>query len=184
MMITLRSILTMILLLSIGVASAALPRDPARFFFEETLGDLKDDLQDAKGKGKKGVVIFFEQDECPFCHRMKGTILNQVVVQDYYRERFLVLSIDIESDEELVDFDGNATTKKKYFAKIARNRGATPVFAFFDMDGKMVVRYTGASSGVDEFIWLGEFAAEKHYEKMPFAKYKRMKRTDSRAPSD
>lgn len=183
MMITLRSVLTILLLMSFGMASADLPRDPARYFFEETLGDLQFDLNDAKSKGKT-VVIFFEQDECPFCHRMKSTILNQVEVQEYYKKRFLVLNIDIESDEELVDFQGNETTKKKYFAKIARNRGATPVFAFFDNDGNMVVRYTGASSGVDEFIWLGEYASEKHYEKMPFAKYKRIKRTDQRASSE
>ncbi len=102
-------------------------------------------------------------------------------MQEYYQQRFLVLSVDIESDEEIVDFAGNETTKKKYFAKIAKNRGATPVFAFFDMQGQMVVRYTGAASGVDEFILLGEYASEKIYEKMPFSKYKRVKRKQQRS---
>ena len=69
---------------------------------------------------------------------------------------------------------------KKYFAKIGRNRGATPVFAFFDMKGKLVVRYTGASSGIDEFMWLGEYASEAVYKKMTFSKYKRMKRKQQR----
>jgi len=175
-----RLILSLFLVFSMGLVSAALPRDPAKFFFEHTLGDLTDDLADAKSKGKKGVLIFFEQEECPFCHRMKTTILNQVAVQDYFQEHFLVLSIDIESAEDIVDFAGNETTKKKYFSEIAKNRGATPVFAFFDLQGKMVVRYTGAASGVEEFLWLGEYASDKTYEKMPFSKYKRIKRKEQR----
>jgi len=178
---SIRSVLALFLVLIMGVASANLPRDPAKYFFEQTLGDLTDDLQDARDKGKVGVLIFFEQEECPFCHRMKTTILNQVKVQEYYQKRFLVLSIDIESSDDMVDFEGKDTTPKKYFAKIAKNRGATPVFAFFDMTGKMVVRYTGAASGVEEFLWLGEYASEKKYEKMPFSKYKRIKRKQLRS---
>jgi thioredoxin-related protein len=173
-------LLSLFLVLVVGSVSAALPRDPEKFFFEHTLGDLTDDLRDATDKGKKGVLLFFEQEECPFCHRMKTTIFNQVKVQEYYQQRFLVLSIDIESDEEIIDFEGQPSTKKKYFAKIAKNRGATPVLAFFDKQGKLVVRYTGAASGVDEIIWLGEYASDEVYKKMTFSKYKREKRRQQR----
>jgi len=171
----------LLLLMSVQVLAATeLPRDPVKHFFEQTLGDLTEDLQDAKDANKKGVLIFFEQEECPFCHRMKTTVLNQVRVQKYFLDRFLVISMDIESDGEITDFEGNSTTMKKYFAKVARNRGATPVFAFFDMQGKLVVRYTGASSGIDEFMWLGEYASEGHYKDMTFSKYKRIKRKQQR----
>jgi thioredoxin-related protein len=51
------------------------------------------------------------------------------------------------------------------------------VLLFFDLDGKPVARYTGATSGVDEFMWLGEYVAEGQYNDMPFAKYKRLKQT-------
>ncbi|NOY65778.1 MAG: thioredoxin fold domain-containing protein [Gammaproteobacteria bacterium] len=176
-----RVFLSLSLVLAFGISYAAEPRDPARFFYEQTLGDLTDDLQDAKDNGKIGVLIFFQQEECPFCHRMKTTILNQVVVQDYYLKRFLILELDIESAGELVDFDGNTTTMKKYFSKITNNKGATPVFAFFDLNGKLITRYTGASSGVDEFMWLGEYVSQKIYKKMTFSRYKRVKRREQRA---
>lgn len=176
-----RVLLTLFLVFSLGIASSALPRDPAKFFYEQTLGDLTDDLQDAKDKGKKGVLVFFHQEECPFCHRMKTTIMNQVKVQEYYQKRFLILEIDIESAGEIVAFDGSTTTMKKYFSKIANNKGATPVFAFFDLQGKLVVRYTGATSGAKEFIWLGEYASEQIYKKMTFSRYKRVKRKEERA---
>jgi len=172
-------ILTCIFMTS-GLANAAMPRDPAEHFFEQTLGNLQDDLQDAKDQGKKGIWLFFEQEECPFCHRMKTLILNQPEVQDYFKKYFIVFPIDIETTSELVDFDGKATTMKKLFAKIGKNRGATPVLAYFDLSGKLSIRYTGASTGVEEFLWLGEYASQEMYKKMNFSKFKRMKRRQKR----
>ena len=152
------------------------PRDPGEYFFEQTLGDLSEDLAEARDQGKAGVLLFFEQKDCPFCYRMKTTVLNQSEVQEYFRKYFLVLPIDIEGSDTLTDFQGVDTTPKAFFAKVARNRGATPVFAIFDLNGKMVVRYTGATSGVEEFMWLGEYAVKEKYKQMPFARYKREKK--------
>lgn len=162
-------------------ATAGVPRDPADYFFEQSLGDYSEELQTARDEGKKGVFLFFEQEECPFCHRMKETILNQPEVQEYFKKHFLVFSVDIETTFEINDFQGNPTTPKKFFSKIARNRDATPVMAFFDLDGKLVVRYTGAASGVEEFMWLGEYASQGLYNKTSFTRYKRQKRKAQRA---
>ncbi len=168
-----------VLLLS-GTVSAGVPRDPDEYFFDQTLGDLMEELETARADGKQGVFLFFEQEECPFCYRMKTTVLNQPEVQDYFRAHFINLSMDIESDVEMTDFQGNPTTPKKFFSKVTRNRGATPVLAFFDLDGKLVVRYTGAVSGVEEFLWLGEYAANGVYKEMSFTRYKRQKRKEKR----
>lgn len=156
-------------------------RSPADYFFDQTLGDLDVNLEEARELGKRGILIFFELDECPFCHRMKTMVLNRRQVQEYYKERFLIYALDIESDSELTDFEGNATTEKDFFTQVTRNRHATPVFAFFDLEGKLVVRYTGATSGIDEFLWLGQYASEGIYEKMSFAKYKRGRRKELRS---
>jgi len=162
-------------------ATAGVPRDPADYFFEQSLGDYSEELQTARDEGKKGIFLFFEQEECPFCHRMKETILNQPEVQDYFKKHFLVFSVDIETTFEINDFQGKPTTPKKFFSKVARNRDATPVMAFFDLDGKLVVRYTGAASGVEEFMWLGEYASQGLYKKSSFTRYKRQKRKAQRA---
>ena len=67
---------------------ASTPRDPYQYFFEQTLGDLTEELEIAREEGKQGVFVFFEMDECPFCHRMKQTVLNQPEVQEYFRRVF------------------------------------------------------------------------------------------------
>lgn len=150
-------------------------RDPGSFFFEDTFGDFKEELQTARDEGKKAVLIFFEMDECPFCHRMKTQVLNQEPVQSYYREHFKIFAVDIEGDLEITDFQGKHTTQKEFSHKQYKVR-ATPVFAFFDLDGNLIARYTGATSGVEEFMWLGEFVGEGHYKNTNFNKFKREKR--------
>ena len=100
-------------------------RDPYQYFFEASLGDLTEELEIARDEGKQGIFVFFEMDECPFCHRMKQTVLNQPEVQEYFGERFHSLAIDIEGDIEIVDFDGKDMTQKE-FASQYRVR-ATPL---------------------------------------------------------
>lgn len=179
--ITRRVVLIPFLLLSV-LTSAALQaagsRDPYKFFFDETFGDFSEELKRAKDAGKQAILVFFEMDECPFCHRMKETVLNQPQVQAYFKQHFLNFSVDIEGDLEITDFDGEKSTQKQFAVKKNRVR-ATPVFAFYDLDGKQIARYTGATNGIDEFLWLGEYVATGKYKDMPFAKYKRAKQSPS-----
>ena len=163
-----------------GTAFAAeTPRDPYKFFFNDTFGEFNEELVLAKEEGKKGVLIFFEMDECPFCHFMKTHVLNQPSVQKYFREHFLNFSVDIEGDIEIVDFKGVSKTQKVFSEKDNRVR-ATPVFAFFDLNGKRMNRFIGRTSGVEEFMMLGKYVVEGHHEKMPFLKFKRQQKKASK----
>ena len=55
----------------------------AQNFFDQNLGDFKAELGSAKKAGKIGVLLMFEQEGCPFCHRMRETVLDQLEVQNY-----------------------------------------------------------------------------------------------------
>lgn len=165
----------------LSTAQAGKARDPGQYFFNDSFWDLAEELQNARAQGKQGVLIMFEMDECPFCHRMKATVLNRPDVQDYFREHFIILPIDIEGDVEIVDFKGRNTTMKDFAFKQLRVR-ATPVFAFFDLDGNYIkrARYTGATRDWQEFMLLGRYVVEKVYQKEPFARYKRRMKAQSR----
>lgn len=146
-------------------------RDVQQHFFNQHLGDFKAELDTAKKEGKQGILLMFEMEECPFCHRMKQTILNQSEVQDYYRKHFLIFSVDTEGANALVDFAGKDTTEKQ-FALEHRVR-ATPAFIFFDLAGQPVTRFTGAAKDTKEFMTLGRYVVDGAYKDMPFAKFKR-----------
>ncbi len=156
----------------------SIPRDPYKFFFNESWGNLQEELTTAKEEGKQGIFIFFEQDECPFCHYVKKNILNQKIVQEYFRKNFLSFPIDIEGDLEMKNMHGKSMRQKDFAFKENRVR-ATPVLAFFDLNGRRVFRYTGKPSGVDEFLLMGQYVKNKIYNKMSFTRYKRAQRNKS-----
>ena len=165
--------------LNIASAATADVRDPYKYFFNETWNDLPEELAKAKETQKKAILLFFEMDECPFCHYMKMNVLNQPEVQAFYRKHFLNFTIDIEGDVEMVNFKNQNTRLKDFAFKEHRVR-ATPVIAFFDLNGKRIYRHTGKTSGVEEFMWLGEFIANGLYKKMRFSKYKKQKREEKK----
>ncbi len=76
-------------------------------------------------------------------------------------------------DQTLGDFGDELTA--------ARVR-ATPVFAFFNLDGRLVKRYTGATKDPQEFLWLGQYVVEGVYEQMSFTRFKRQKRQSTGRP--
>jgi len=160
----------LLLLINVNLASAE-TRDAQQYFFDAKMGDFKSELANAKKDGKKAILIMFEMDDCPFCDRMKRTILNQSQVQDFYHKNFLIFPVDIKGDVSMVDFKGKTTTEKA-FGTEQRIYG-TPVFDFFDLDGNRLVRFPGTANDVKEFMQLGQYVVEGAYKTMPFAKYKR-----------
>ncbi len=140
------------------------------YFFDQKLGDFKADLANAKKEGKQGILLMFEQEDCPWCFRMKSTILNQSEVQDYFKKHFNIYHVDIKGDVSMVDFKGRETTEKKY-AEENRVR-ATPVFGFIDLDGNMAFRFTGVAKDINEFLLLGRFVVEGAYKTQSFPVYK------------
>lgn len=164
--------LVLALLAPLGPGAAEGTRDPGAYFFDQTFGDFTEELATARAEGKIGILLMFEMDECPFCHRMKTTVLNQPEVQDYFKSHFLVFPVDVEGDVEITDFQGNVAAQKDFALKQFRVR-ATPVFAFFDLDGNLVARYTGATRDSREFMLLGRYVVEGAYKDVTFTQYKR-----------
>ena len=149
-------------------------KDPEENFFQKSFGDFGEELELAKEQGKIGIMMMFEQDECPFCFRMRTTILNQSHVQEYFRKHFAIFHIDIEGDTEMVDFSGKEMPEKDFAFKVNRVR-ATPVLMFYDLNGNKIVKYTGPTSSVDEFMLLGKYVIDKQYLSMSFSRYKQNK---------
>ncbi len=144
-------------------------------FFSPSLGNLQEELQTARDAGKKGIFLFFEMEECPFCARMKESIFSQQSVQEQFTAEFLALPIDIEGDTEITDFQGAVMTSKEFAQKIYRVR-ATPVMMFFDLQGNLLYRHTGPSKDAQEFLWLGHYVVSGAHKNQPFSAYRKQQR--------
>ena len=147
-------------------------RDPEEHFFHQTFGDLQEEAEIAREEGQTSILVMFELNDCPWCERMKEMILNQSEVQDYYRKNFRILTMNVEGDNLIVDFNGEEILEKDFALKHNRIR-ATPVFLFLDLEGSRIARYTGAAKNVEEFMLLGEYVTDGHYESTNFIRFKR-----------
>ncbi|HEX9627300.1 MAG TPA: thioredoxin family protein [Acidiferrobacterales bacterium] len=168
-------------LIAAPAAWAAETRDPMTHFFDQGFANMPDEVATAKKEGKTGVLIMFETADCPWCEKMMTTVLNQVRVQEYYKKHFRTLQIDTNGDVPMTDFTGQELAQREFAFKHNRVR-ATPVFAFFDLDGRLVTKHTGITQSVDEFLWLGEFVVSGQYAKTNFTAYKRERQAQAATP--
>lgn len=142
-------------------------------FFDQSFGNFQEETELARDEGKLGVFVFFEMDDCPFCHRMKETILKEPDVVEYFNKYFKAYRFDIEGGSPVVDFDGSDYASGVEMAEKKYRVRATPVMIMFDLEGKQMVRYTGPTTSKEEFLMLGEFVVSGEYKNMPFTRYKR-----------
>lgn len=147
-------------------------------FFDTTFGDLQEELETVRDEGKIALMVMFETPECPWCTRMKKQVMNRASVQSFYGEHFRCIALNAEGDLPVVDFDGNELPEKEFALKSLRVR-ATPVFAFFNPDGELVARYTGALKNAQDFILLGEYVLEEKYLESSFTRFRRAQQSGS-----
>ncbi|MBT3263918.1 MAG: thioredoxin fold domain-containing protein [Acidiferrobacteraceae bacterium] len=174
----LRAVLMFGLVLVAWPAMAGEVRDPAVHFFQDSFNDLSEEAEIAQEEGKAGVLVMFETDDCPWCTRMKDTVLNQPQVQDYFRAHFRVIALNTDGDALVTGFDGVEVSETEFALRHNRVR-ATPTFLFFDPQGKLLTRYTGTTRDPQEFLWLGEYVVGAHFKTERFSRYKRKRREES-----
>jgi len=145
---------------------------PAEAIFDETFGDMTEELATVAEENKKALLIMFETVDCPWCLRMKQTVLNRQRVQDYFKQNFRIITLDAGGGAPIVDFQGLDTNETQFALTLLRVR-ATPVFAFFAPDGSLLTKYTGTTKNADDFLLLGEYVVGDYYKQGKFSKYRR-----------
>src|SRR5690348_4765360 len=144
--------------------------EPWEAFFDPFLGDLKSELTDARAAGKKGVVIMYGFDDCPYCNRMKHDILARPEVQQRFRQHFTTVWIDTRGAQPITGLQGKVLPEKQ-FAKSVGVR-ATPTFDFYAPDGARMYRQVGAVSDPAEFLLLERYVASGAFRSQTFAQFK------------
>jgi len=117
------------------------------------------------------LLLMFETEGCPYCLRMRETILSQPGVQAYFRQHFLIFSVDMLGDVEIRDPAGHSKREKTYARELHIN--GTPTFVFIGTDGSVLARYAGAARDANEFMLLGHYVADGFYKTLSFAEYRK-----------
>lgn len=131
-------------------------------WFVNSFLDLREDHAEAKAAGKR-FAIFFEQRGCIYCTKMHNEVLALKYINDYVRDNFAVVQLDLWGSREVTDFDGTRMPEKK----LAERWGVlfTPTVVFFKDElpsatwgpGLEVARmHLGMGPGTfyDMFVWV------------------------------
>jgi Thioredoxin-like domain len=134
--------------------------------------DLRQDFREAKDAGKRFAVLF-EQRGCPYCADLHTKVLARKYINDYVRQNFAVLQLDLWGAREVADFDGAKMTEKALAERWGISFSPTIVF-FKDeltgLDGKWgreleAVERLALSFGHDTFYDLFVWVRQKVYER-------------------
>jgi thioredoxin-related protein len=100
-------------------------------WFEFSFLNLREDFAEARASAKRFAVLF-EQRGCPYCASMHKEVLAQRYINDYVRENFTVVQLDLWGAREVTDFDGTVLTERT----LAERWGVifTPTIVFFKDD--------------------------------------------------
>lgn len=128
----------------------------AEFRVESVDNDFPAEIAAAAEKGKR-LIIFFHQFGCPYCDKMRARVLPMPKIMDYFSKNFVMIESNIRGNLDVVMPDGTEGNERA-FARKVRVR-ATPVFIFYDFDGKPALRTTGFMN-VDLFYLAGKYVVD------------------------
>jgi thioredoxin-related protein len=148
-------------------------------WFKLSFLDIKEDLIEAKQSGKKGLVLYFGMERCPYCKAMIEVNFGKSDIAAYTQENFDVVAIDVRGSRSITTFAGEVISEKEFAVRNKAN--FTPTLLFFDHSGKEVHRMVGYYKPYT-FRAVLEYVADSHYANETFRDYlSRGKRADSGA---
>ncbi len=146
-------------------------------WFNESFLNLREDFEEARREGKRFAVIF-EQRGCLYCVKMHTEVLAKKYINDYVRENYRIVQLNLWGDRKVTDFDGTVLTEKE----LVRRWSVvfTPWIVFFKddltgLDGKWgpqleVMRMglgIGPGTFYDMFTWIRikGYETDEHFQR-------------------
>lgn len=137
-------------------------------WFKQSFYDLQDDLQEALGNGKRGLVVFFSEKSCSYCKAMVDRTFQEPDIAQRLSQNYDVVGLDVFSDVELVDPKGNSHWVKDF--AIQEKAQFTPTLIFYGKDGDSLLRIVGYQSPAKMRAVLG-YLEGAHYAHMSLREY-------------
>ncbi|MBK5970301.1 thioredoxin [Thiorhodovibrio winogradskyi] len=148
-------------------------------WFNDPFLDLPADLKAAREAGKGGLILYFGQKRCAYCHRLMDVNFGLEDIVAYTRRHFDVVPIDVWGIAEVTDLNGKTLTERE----LAQRSEAdfTPTLVFYDEDGELALRLRGYYPPY-QFRAALEYVADDHFQQESFRDY--LARGDNRMVFD
>ncbi|MBP6338515.1 MAG: thioredoxin fold domain-containing protein [Vitreoscilla sp.] len=110
-------------------------------WFTQSFLELNEDVADAARAGKRGVMVYFGQDGCPYCARLMKDNFGQAAIADKTRQHFTAIALNLWGDREVAWLDGRRLSEKSLAQALKVQ--FTPTLIFLGTDGKQLLRLDG-----------------------------------------
>jgi len=137
-------------------------------WFKLTLGDLREDLNEAKKAGKKGIITYFGQKRCAYCEQFFKTSLADTDIKNYLLKYYDLIAFDIWGIEDVIDTDGKQYSERELSIRYKAN--FTPSLVFYDPEGTPVFRLRGFYPPY-KFRAALQYVVEEFYKGETFSDY-------------
>ncbi len=151
------------------------------WFVQDTFFDMKEELAQAREKGKFFAVII-EQKGCPYCKMMHEKYFGEMPeICDLMRKNFRVLQVNLKGSQEVTDFDGTPLPENEW-AKRYMEKYWTPYILFFRPDADTLKVKEPKERLIEAMVGLPNpfnfkayllYVTERAYEKQDFRSYLR-----------
>lgn len=137
-------------------------------WFKLSFLDIKEDLGDVSQSGKKGLILYFGMERCPYCKALIEENFGKSDIVSYTRENFDVVAIDVRGSRSITTLSGEVISEKEF--AIRNKANFTPTLLFLDPAGKEVHRMVGYYKPYT-FRAVLEYVADSHYATETFRQY-------------
>lgn len=137
-------------------------------WFKLSFLDIKEDVEEAKQAGKKGLILYFGMNHCPYCKALIEKNFSRDDITRYTRKNFDVVAINVKGSGTVKALSGEVMSEQAFSIKSRAN--FTPTLIFYDNAGNKVLRLVGYY-GVYKFRAALEYVADSHYKQETFKHY-------------
>lgn len=137
-------------------------------WFKLSFLDLREDLNDAREAGKRGLIVYFGQKFCPYCKVLLERDLAKDDIRTYTQKHFDVVGIDTRDSRQVTDLDGEVLPEHQYADR--HEAQFTPTLLFYDPSGREALKLVGYQPPYELRAAL-EYVADGHHREESFRDY-------------
>lgn len=154
-------------------------------WYHQSFLELADDIEEAQEAGKT-LMVKFDQKACIYCEKIALEILAEPAINQFVREKFLVVQLDLFGNRDVTDLDGTMLAENEmakrwgvmftptiYFLSGRKQAGSLPMAADAVMPGAF-----GKLTFLGMLKWVSEGGPDSDE---PFQKYLARTMNDLRA---
>jgi thioredoxin-related protein len=137
-------------------------------WFKDSFLDLREDLQEARQAGKKGIALYFGQKHCAYCKALMEINFTKPDIVDYVRKYYDIIPLDIWGSRSVTLFDGSEISESELAAMEETN--FTPSLIFYDENGQEAHKMRGYYKPY-RFRAMMKYIVENFYRSESFREY-------------